>query len=101
MKLTEIRIFPNCRSRPAGPQSMLCVVKGLYRPGVTGYPSGLSGTERVRVTYNMTKRPMNAPAVMSLTGWNDTLIPIDPPPSQTRASTPAVSYMSFSATPSR
>lgn len=101
MNLTEICTLSDCRSKLAGSQSMRCVVKVRYQAVATGYPDDLSGTERVRSTGKATKKTMNTPTRPSLIGWHVPLIPIAPPPLQTRVSNPAVSYMSFSATPAR
>jgi len=101
MNLTEIDPLKYCRSRPAGLQSMQWTEKVRYRSVVTDYPGDLRGTERARSTGKEIKKAINRSAVLGIIGWSKTLIPIDLPPSQTRASSPAVSYMSFSATPSR
>ena len=101
MSLTEIDPLKYCRSRLAGPQSMRCTEKVRYRSVVTDDPCDLRGTERARSTGKEIKKAMNRSVVLGVIGWSKPLIPIDLPPLQIRASSPAVSYMSFSATPSR
>lgn len=88
----------NCRSRPAGPPSNGHDEKRQYGLGIKSYPRNLPGSERVSA-IDRTLRAMKTLVIQSLIRWGERLIAIASPP--LRASTPAVSYMGFSATPAR
>ena len=80
---------------------MLSVAKMGYRVDRTDHPGAPAATKQDNLIGKVLQDRKSMPVLSARIGWRDPLIPIGPQPSQTRTSNPAVSYMSFSATPAR